>query len=120
MTEQIARRPGRVQLSRRAGAHLPPNTINVARPSRWGNPFILGVHAHDNATAVRLFADYLTDHPWLITEARAELAGKNLACWCAPTAPCHADVLLRVANFAEAALPVGAGGRPHGAAGAHR
>lgn len=28
----------------------------------------------------------------------AELKGKNLACWCAPGAPCHADVLLDIAN----------------------
>ncbi len=26
------------------------------------------------------------------------LRGKNLACWCAPDKPCHADVLLEIAN----------------------
>lgn len=36
---------------------------------------------------------------WVTAEtAVAELAGKDLACWCEPDAPCHADVLLRVAN----------------------
>ena len=29
---------------------------------------------------------------------RAALAGKNLACWCAHGLPCHADVLLEIAN----------------------
>jgi hypothetical protein len=29
---------------------------------------------------------------------RRFLAGKNLACWCARGAPCHADVLLEIAN----------------------
>jgi len=29
---------------------------------------------------------------------RAELAGKDLACWCPTWEPCHADVLLRIAN----------------------
>lgn len=29
---------------------------------------------------------------------RNELAGKNLACWCAEDQPCHADVLLEIAN----------------------
>ncbi|WP_324292388.1 DUF4326 domain-containing protein [Breoghania sp.] len=29
---------------------------------------------------------------------RAELAGKNLACWCSLDGPCHGDVLLRLAN----------------------
>lgn len=37
-----------------------------------------------------------------LAPARAEiiaaLKGKNLACWCAPGAPCHADVLLDIAN----------------------
>lgn len=27
-----------------------------------------------------------------------DLRGKNLACWCAAGAPCHADVLLELAN----------------------
>jgi hypothetical protein len=26
------------------------------------------------------------------------LRGRDLACWCAPGAPCHADVLLEIAN----------------------
>lgn len=32
---------------------------------------------------------------------RAELAGKNLACWCPLDQPCHADVLLKLANETE-------------------
>lgn len=31
-------------------------------------------------------------------QAVADLRGRNLACWCAPDAPCHADVLLELAN----------------------
>ncbi len=30
--------------------------------------------------------------------ARRDLRGKNLCCWCPLDAPCHADVLLEVAN----------------------
>lgn len=33
-----------------------------------------------------------------IREALKELRGKDLACWCALDAPCHADVLLDLAN----------------------
>lgn len=33
-----------------------------------------------------------------LDEVQAELRGKNLACWCALDAPCHADVLLELAN----------------------
>lgn len=33
-----------------------------------------------------------------LEEIRRELRGKNLACWCALDKPCHADVLLDLAN----------------------
>lgn len=33
-----------------------------------------------------------------IANRLTELRGKNLACWCALDAPCHADVLLELAN----------------------
>ena len=36
-----------------------------------------------------------------LDDIRRELAGKNLACWCKPGAPCHADVLLEIANRLE-------------------
>lgn len=35
-------RPKRIQLSREQGWRKPPNTVSVARPSRWGNPFRVG------------------------------------------------------------------------------
>lgn len=37
---------------------------------------------------------------WHLTveQVRADLAGKDLACWCYPGDPCHADVLLEIAN----------------------
>jgi len=34
------------------------------------------------------------------TEELSALAGKNLACWCPLDQPCHADVLLELANEA--------------------
>lgn len=34
-----------------------------------------------------------------------ELRGKNLACWCKNGEPCHADVLLELANAPSAPLP---------------
>lgn len=29
---------------------------------------------------------------------RGKSGAENLACWCKPGAPCHADVLLEIAN----------------------
>lgn len=36
-----------------------------------------------------------------VEDIRRELAGKDLACWCSPFDPCHADVLLAIANGVE-------------------
>ncbi|HEY9415508.1 MAG TPA: DUF4326 domain-containing protein [Pseudonocardia sp.] len=36
-----------------------------------------------------------------VLNIRAELAGRDLACWCKPGDPCHADVLLEIANGGE-------------------
>lgn len=33
-----------------------------------------------------------------LDDVRETLAGKNLACWCKPGDPCHADVLLALAS----------------------
>lgn len=94
--------PQRVQLHRRKGWRLPPNTIVVARPTRWGNPFRLGEHG-DAATCVRRYRAWLLDNAQRGREpnpasVHAQLAGRDLACWCAPDQPCHADVLLEMAN----------------------
>lgn len=42
--------------------------------------------------------DAIAPPPPSIATVQAELRGKNLACWCALDAPCHADVLLELAN----------------------
>jgi hypothetical protein len=71
----------------------------VARPSRWGNPFKIGLDG-DRAACVKKFADWLAqiDQANYRVAVREELRGKNLACWCAVGEPCHADILLRAAN----------------------
>ena len=107
----------RVQLSRRKGARIPPNTVVVSRPSIFGNPFTVG---ETSATqAVALFHTWVMDEHALdgyihaqhademrkrrtkLLAALPKLRGKNLACWCALTEPCHADILLLVANLSR-------------------
>lgn len=63
-------------------------------PSPWGNPFTLEDHG---AAAMRLYLDHLEQHPELVERARTELAGKVLACWCAPRL-CHGEALARLAD----------------------
>jgi hypothetical protein len=104
--------PIRVQLRRTKGWRMPPNTVKVDRTTKWGNPFKVG----EDGTArdcVELFAIMLQRGLLLTAKATPELQiksyevvnaclhelrGKNLACWCKPDAPCHADVLLALAN----------------------
>jgi hypothetical protein len=78
---------------------VPAGTIYVGRPTKWGNPYTIGVHG-DREDVIRKFRDSMTDE--FCVEVREELKGKSLACWCAPEA-CHADVLLEVAEVAEVA-----------------
>lgn len=127
MPEKVWAGPVRVQLSRKKGWRMPENTVRVARPGRWGNPFAPPYVWP--ALAVELFRDIMTwgfnpsklSHlsdgdfhlvhaakeawskrlGWGVEHARAaksELRGKNLACWCPLDQPCHADVLLELAN----------------------
>lgn len=42
--------------------------------------------------------DVAATTPPAIETIQAELRGKDLACWCRPGEPCHADVLLELAN----------------------
>lgn len=78
------------------GAHDKVNGVYVGRPSPWGNPFeASAVGGRDKAIA--LHREWLLSQPDLVERAKHELRGKNLLCWCAPK-PCHADVLLEVAN----------------------
>lgn len=122
--------PERIQLSRKKGWRKPENTVVVARPSKYGNPFRI---KHVNCSIpsgglcyeIRLNGTLYAEHLDTIERAReravelfelhigpmgaiefdaetldqlrAKLRGKNLACWC-PAGPCHADVLLEIAN----------------------
>jgi hypothetical protein len=48
--------------------------------------------------AVAMYRQHLDQHPSLAEAAREQLAGRDLMCWCPPDEPCHADVLLQLAN----------------------
>lgn len=100
-TVWISMKLERIQRRRTAGWRMPTNAIYVGRPTKWGNPFDWQDHGH--ADAVRLYEQHLLNNPAQLAAARDHLAGHDLACWCSPDKPCHADVLLRVANTMEAA-----------------
>jgi hypothetical protein len=101
------RTPKRIQLKRTLGWRLPPNTVVVSRgPGRkWGNPWRVREgplkHLADDANhqeAVEAYRQWLHERVSFQWEIKRELRGKNLACWCPQNKPCHADVMLEVAN----------------------
>ena len=100
-TKRTQPEPQRIQLSRAKGWRKPDGAAVVARPSRWGNPHKVKPRGeHTAAEAVALYERDLLGGQLGVTAAdvRQDLAGRDLACWCAPGQPCHADVLLRIAN----------------------
>jgi hypothetical protein len=115
--------PARLQLSRRKGFNLQAasvalnglEAVKVARPSPFGNPFIVNQAAEAgqrnlHKAVVDAFRDWLAGNLWAcgadhylskrakILSGIQTLRGKNLACWCKLGALCHADVLLELAN----------------------
>lgn len=108
-------RPIRVQLRRTAGWRMPENTVKVDRSTKWGNPYRAGIHCdHQHAVDCHRYLVTLGHRArtaplpdgvggeestaTLVRNHIDELRGKNLACWCPLDQPCHADVLLELAN----------------------
>jgi uncharacterized protein DUF4326 len=107
-----------------------PDAVIVARPSKWGNPITFSdvggqfpsLDEREVATMIVRDFEYLATRGLLafpnwrfaggrrgpveftypsLGEIRAELVGRDLACWCPLDQPCHADVLLQIANSTE-------------------
>ena len=118
--------PQRIQRQRTKGWRMPEGAVYVGRPTKWGNPWQVGGDAQivmrDTPkgetkrlslvrmwpeTVVALYRIYIT-HASIYDiglDAKrldlSELRGKDLACWCPLSSPCHADVLLELANAGE-------------------
>jgi hypothetical protein len=102
------RRPQRVQRTRDAKSS--PDVIDVGPGTKWANPIkkqdvdalvssepdiAAAVQAHGwKAGAVILYRDHLLEANLDPTE----LQGKDLSCTCKLTDPCHADLLIELAN----------------------
>ena len=71
--------------------------VYVSRPSKWGNPYRIGADGNRDQV-LKKYREYLAANPSLVEDAKKELRGKNLACWCKASEACHADILLEIAN----------------------
>ena len=89
--------PQRIQLRRTKGWRMPPNTVKVDRTTRWGNDFIMA-HEGTRLLAVAQHRQQAIAQNEACPKYYEPLRGKNLACWCPLDKPCHADVLLELAN----------------------
>jgi hypothetical protein len=107
--------PQRIQLRRTKDWRKPEGAIVVARgrQNRWGNPYRIDDYRADYPDSddreLRLMAvsDFrgMLEGKWgeeheypTLSVVQAELVGHDLACWCPLDQPCHADVLLELAN----------------------
>lgn len=103
--------PRRIQMTR----HKPwraenPTAVICDRRTPWGNPFTVGrttpttwslhggIYVRDAAHAVELYRDLIAASARFQADIRNDLRGRDLASWCEIGAPCHADVLLEIAN----------------------
>lgn len=118
--------PQRIQRKRTKGWTMPEGAVYVGRPTKWGNPWRVGGDAQivmrDTPkgeprrlslismwpeTVVALYRIYITHASFYdmgLDSTRlnlSELRGRDLACWCPLSVPCHADVLLALANGGE-------------------
>ena len=109
--------PVRIQRKRTKGWRIPVGVVSVTRPGKWGNPFTVkqcrdAGYAASDTEAARICVEAF--RAWILGEKHwahgmpmasppdvSELRGKDLACWCAVGSPCHADVLLEIANAPE-------------------
>ena len=106
-----------VQRSRAKGWRMPEGAVYVGRPTVFGNPFHppsddrTRQRPSDRHRRVEAYRDWLTRpkrSPWFGSEAATarerllaalpRLRGRDLVCWCPLDQPCHADVLLELAN----------------------
>jgi hypothetical protein len=101
----------RVRLSRRRGAKLPPGTVVVSRPSRWGNPFdwrdMMGAtpelkkeYACSKYEHWLLKGEYgrADERQWILDNIHTIRDAEYVACWCSLSGNCHADILIRLSE----------------------
>lgn len=106
-------RPKRIQRKRTRNWRLPAGAVCVTRPGKFGNPFsvlprfdagkfVAGSHQYIAVPTVEdslaCFREYVGEMIAKNPKWLDELRGKDLACWCKIGEPCHADILIELAN----------------------
>ena len=84
--------------ARKVGKHSNAAGVYIGRPSKWGNPFVIGRDG-SRADVIAKYRAWIVAQPALMN-ALDELRGRDLVCWCAPLA-CHGDVLIDLAKCTD-------------------
>lgn len=83
---------------------FPDGAVYIGRGSPWGNPYshleskdpsVILVESREES--ILRYKEHLDRNPHLVRSIKEELRGKDLVCFCAPSA-CHGDVILEIAN----------------------
>lgn len=96
----------RIQRTRKE--KLPPNTLVITRPGKWGNPFLKRYARENNYRVVKKFRE------WVYAPEQARLRRdfidrciqdgiEHVACWCEVQCNvlCHGDIWLEIWNNRE-------------------
>lgn len=67
--------------------------VYIGRPSKWGNPFEIGIDGN-REEVIQKYEAWIRTQPKLMLSLH-ELKGKILGCHCKPKA-CHGDVLIKL------------------------
>ncbi|KQT22616.1 DUF4326 domain-containing protein [Roseiarcaceae bacterium H3SJ34-1] len=81
--------------ARQVGKHASATRVYIGRPSKWGNPFVIGRDG-SRAEVIAKYRAWIVAQPALMN-ALDELRVRDLVCCCAPLA-CHGDELIDLAN----------------------
>jgi hypothetical protein len=82
---------------------IPQESVYCGRPSKWGNPFVIGQKYKGRTLtrnlAIRCFEDWFrySNEGLKLQGSLYELHDKDLVCFCAPL-PCHCEVIVQVYN----------------------
>ena len=73
--------------------------VYIGRPSKWGNPFVIGIHG-SRIEVIQKYLNWILEQPLLLSSLQ-ELKSQRLGCYCSPTL-CHGNVLAKLAD-----IPIG-------------
>ncbi len=73
----------------------PRSDVYIGRPSKWGNPFIIGKDGNRKEVVKKYMNWIINGEGRYLLKDLSQLKGKILGCFCKPKL-CHGDVLVKL------------------------